>query len=82
MARGWESKSVESQIDAASEEPRGKSKAALTEAEKTMHRERETLMLARSQVLRQIESASNERYAESLRQGLRELDAKIAKLQS
>ena len=69
-------------MDAAREESRDKSKAALTEAEKTMHRERDTLLLARIQVLRQIESASNECYAESLRQGLRELDAKIAKLRS
>ena len=69
-------------MDAAREEPRSKSKAALTEAEKTVHRERETLLLARIQVLRQLESASNERYAESLRQGLQELDAKIAKLRS
>ena len=69
-------------MDTAHEEPRDKSKAALTEADKTMQRERDTLLLARIQVLGQIESASNECYAESLRQGLQELDAKIAKLQN
>ena len=82
MARGWESKSVESQIDAAREDSSMNSKAPLTEAGKAVQRERANLLLARANVLRQIESSSNQRYVESRQQALKELDAKIARLPS
>ena len=37
-------------------------------------------MLSRTYVLRQIESSTNEKYTQSLRQALSDLDQKIAKL--
>ena len=80
MARGWESKSVESQIDSAQEGPRTNSRQPLTEADKAAQRERANLLLARANVLRQINTTTTERYAELRRQVLKELDEKIAQL--
>ena len=79
MARGWESKSVESQMESAKE---GNAVAGPqpTDKEKQSQRERQRLLLSRTYVLRQIEASSNERYTQSLRQALNDLDQKIAKL--
>lgn len=77
MARGWESKSVESQIDAAGERQPEKSNSQPDDAKKQAHREREVLLLARARVLQQMAASSNERYTESRRQALKELEQKI-----
>jgi hypothetical protein len=80
MARGWESKSVESQIESAKDGNATAARSQWTENEKKTQRERQSLLLSRTYVLRQIESSSNERYTESLRQALSDIDQKIAKL--
>lgn len=82
MARGWESKSVESQIESAhSDDGAGRpSPQPDTDDAKKARRERQGLLLSRAYVLHQIESSSNERYTESLRQALSELDRKLAEL--
>jgi hypothetical protein len=77
MARGWESKSVESQMESA------QTRSSQREAAKSGNdgaRERQGLLLSRAYVLRQIESSSNERYTESLRKALADLDQKLAKI--
>jgi hypothetical protein len=79
MARGWESKSVESQMESAQTEAKP-SDNAQTDAQKLARREREGLLLARSRVMQQLESSTNEVYRQSLQQALSELDGKIAKL--
>jgi len=82
MARGWESKSVESQIESAQNDAgnggRPSSTLQADEAGKAQ-RERQSLLLSRAYVLHQIESSSNERYTQSLRQALSDLDRKLAK---
>lgn len=84
MARGWESKSVEEQIEQspnAAEKPEPKKKkrdAAYSE----MMRKKEVLRLSRARVLRQKELSRNERYTEQLNQALAELDSQIALLDS
>jgi len=50
----------------------------LTDAEKKAQRERSQLMLSRAYVLQQIQSSTNERYTESLRQALSDLDQKLS----
>src|SRR5215471_11114744 len=80
MARGWESKSVESQMESAKSEDTAKSRQPLTEDDKKIERERQNLVLSRSYVLRQLESSSNEHYTESLRRALSDIDKKIAAL--
>ncbi len=80
MARGWESKSVESQIESAKDGGSQSSLGPATESAKKTARERQGLLLSRAYVLHQIEASSNERYTESLRQALRDIDDKLAQL--
>ncbi|MGC2696113.1 MAG: hypothetical protein WA738_10005 [Candidatus Angelobacter sp.] len=78
MARGWESKSVEAQMESASASPDSGPKRALNDDEKKAQRERDSLKLSRAYVLHQIELSTNERYTESLRKALSEIDQKLA----
>lgn len=81
MARGWESKSVEAQVEAAGNAGSTDSRRPVTDNEKSIQRERQSLLLSRTYVLRQIESSSSERYTESLRQALNDIDKKLAALE-
>ena len=80
MARGWESKSVEEQMDIAKEGGRKSEKHPLTDGEKKARRERDSLKLSRAYIVHQIEASTNERYTRSLQQALSEIDEKLAKL--
>jgi hypothetical protein len=80
MARGWESKSVESQMESAKEQTSGGGRRELTSEEKETQRVRQGLLLSRTYVLRQMEASSNERYKQSLQQALSEIDQKLARL--
>ncbi|MEX2263204.1 MAG: hypothetical protein WD696_14705 [Bryobacteraceae bacterium] len=80
MARGWESKSVAAQIEAA--EDRGTSGKALTSKQVLLLQEKETLNLSKVRVLRDLENSRNPRYAEILKKALGELERRLAKLGS
>ena len=80
MARGWESKAVESQIESAEKRAAGRQSQKSDASEQNGKRERQGLLLSRAYVLHQIESSSNERYTESLRKALAALDQKLAQL--
>lgn len=56
------------------------SRSPLTDGEKKDQRERDSLKLSRAYVANQIEASTNERYTESLRQALGEIDRKLANL--
>jgi len=56
------------------------SKAPLTDGEKKDRHERDSLKLSRAYIVHQIEASTNERYTESLRQALSEIDQKLARL--
>jgi hypothetical protein len=79
MAKGWESKSVESQMESAGEKA-PKPQEQRSEEQKQIQREAQSLELSRKYILHQMESATNERYKQSLQQALHELDQKLAKL--
>ena len=76
MARGWESKSVESQIELA-ESSRSRRGVQLTAEQIRTQRERESLQLSRIRVLHDLESARNPRYRETLSAALKHLDEKL-----
>jgi hypothetical protein len=82
MARGWESKSVEAQMESAGNSQPFVEKRPVTDAERTARHERDNLKLSRAYVLHQIESSTNERYTESLRQALNEIEQKLDQLGS
>ena len=77
MARGWESKQVESQMESALQEGT-KPHEQLSNEGKEAERERQNLLLSRAYVQSQIESAKNEKYAESLRKALAEIERRLA----
>ncbi len=77
MARGWESKSVESQQDADSRSDRG---GALTPEERELRRKREGLELSRRRVLQEIETTRSAARRASLEQALAFLDGELGKL--
>jgi hypothetical protein len=79
MARGWESKSVEAQMEIANDGP-GQGSKPLTDDEKKVRHERDSLKLSRAYIVHQIEASTNERYTRSLQQALSEIDEKLAKL--
>ncbi len=80
MARGWESKSVESQIESAKDGNASAAGAQSPGYEKKMQRERQGLLLSRTYLLRRLESSTHERYTQSLRKALEEIEQKIATL--
>ncbi|MBV9304369.1 MAG: hypothetical protein JOY62_05780 [Acidobacteriaceae bacterium] len=80
MARGWESKAVESQIESAEAEHRGARAARITAEQLSRQRERESIELSRTRVLQDMQSASNPKYRELLQRSLDYLNEKIAAL--
>jgi hypothetical protein len=80
MARGWESKSVESQIEAAEKRRPTVPEVRLTPEQQQIVRDREMLLMTRVRVLHDLEQAQNPRYRSILEASLRHLDDKIAAL--
>ena len=81
MARGWESKSVESQIESAESRNNTNNQTKRSPADVAALREREGLELSRIRVLHQMESCENPRYRVILDKALVDLDKKLAKFQ-
>jgi len=80
MARGWESKAIESQIEEAesrSGASRGKTADPL---DVERRRTRESLELARKRVVHELETSHNFRREQMLRASLQHLDEKIEEL--
>jgi hypothetical protein len=82
MARGWESKAVEAQIEVA-EAPRqapGGSKIELSPEQQAAARKVDALLLHRTRVLRDLETCSESRYKKTLNDGLTYLETQLAEL--
>ena len=79
MARGWESKSVEAQIESA-DRRRGEGKPRLTHEQLEAQRKRESLLLHRTRVLSDLEKCSDERYRKTLSDGLAFLEQQLGAL--
>ena len=80
MARGWESKSVESQIESAESRRAASQSAKLNAAEAARNQQRESLLLSRTRVLHDLEHAANPRYRQVLEAALKHLDQKLSEL--
>lgn len=77
MARGWESKSVESQMEAAATR-RAEPANGLSVEEAQILRQRESLKLSRTRILHDLEKATNPRYRDQLKAALLHLDQKLS----
>ncbi|HEX4001632.1 MAG TPA: hypothetical protein VHX36_03235 [Candidatus Acidoferrales bacterium] len=87
MARGWESKSVEDQVQqsettaaAPVKEGKDKQKRQLTAAQIELHRQREVLILSRVRVQQNLKASGNPRYTEQLNRALADIEAQLAAL--
>lgn len=80
MARGWESKSVEAEIEQSISEPSRNETPAFSPEELLARNKKADLTLSRKRVLQQLECSTSERYSEQLRRSLADLDAQIAAL--
>jgi hypothetical protein len=81
MARGWESKAVESQIESAGERIHHARVAQVSAERLQLERERESIELSRTRVCHDMDTATHARYREMLQRSLEHLDAKITKIE-
>lgn len=84
MARGWDSKAVEDQIEQSvlNKEFVSVTKKARTPDQVQKQIEKRNLEAARAKVRHEIASTQNERYQQMLARSLQDLDNKLAKLES
>jgi hypothetical protein len=79
MARGWESKSVQAQIESARERE-GYHRMRLTPEQAVIEKKCDSLLLQRTRVLHEIEKCRDERYRKTLADGLAFLEAQLTDL--
>lgn len=79
MARGWESKAVEDQMNEAEERARRKQKAEeeLSSEERARRERLDSLQLSKAHTLAQLERATRPAHRQMLQRTLRALEAEI-----
>ncbi len=82
MARGWESKSVESQVESAEVLKGDGEKERRDPAALVRLRKKEGLLLSRLRVVHGLETARSPRYREILQMELRHLEDALAELEN
>lgn len=80
MARGWESKSVEQQ-QADMVERRQPARPPLSPEKREHERKRQGLLLSRTHLSRQLETAANPRHRQILADAIAELDRQLSSLE-
>ena len=81
MARGWESKAVEGQIEDARSRRAPQSKGDLTEAAAERERRKRALLMERTRLRGEIERGQKPGYLELLKRGLEHVETELAKLE-
>jgi hypothetical protein len=80
MARGWESKDVESQVEAAEAPAQKPSSGPKTPEQLQREQERKDLQLSRTRIANDLATATHPNHRKSLEAALAHLDKKIADL--
>ena len=80
MARGWESKSVEAQIEEGNQRPERMPEPPTSADARERQLRLESLRLSRSRLLDQLERARHRAHREVLQNGLRAIEREIAGL--
>ena len=81
MARGWESKSVEDQMDSAKADRDAQIKPRLSPEARERQTRTQSLRLSRSRIMGLLKSTRSERYRAQLEQTLADLDAQLRELE-
>jgi hypothetical protein len=80
MARGWESKDVEAQVEA-TEAPQSKAPPGTKSAEQIYReQQRKDLQLSRTRIMNDLASATHPNHRKSLEAALAHLDKKISEI--
>ena len=77
MARGWESKSVEAQIEDSSSDFSTNQEHNVSPGERQALIRKNDLILSRKRIVQQLEGSTNERYSEFLRQSLAAVESQL-----
>jgi hypothetical protein len=80
MARGWESKSVESQMESSQAQRKETGKKRLDPEVAAAMRKKETLLLARTHLQQQMQASQHPRHREMLQRALVDLEKQLADL--
>jgi hypothetical protein len=80
MARGWESKDVESQVEATQAPPPKTGSGTKSPEQLKREQERKDLQLSRTRIVNDLASATHPNHRKSLEAALAHLDKKIADL--
>jgi len=81
MARGWESKAIENQIDEAAAQRESRRRPKPTPDEAEILQRQEVLLRERARIAREMERAYMRRHLIMLERGLAYIDAELAKLE-
>jgi hypothetical protein len=81
MARGWESKSVEDQLDAADAARQDRAERHLSAQQRERQAKKESILLSRAQTLARLKAATNARYRAQLELALKHLDQQLKDLE-
>ncbi|HME13484.1 MAG TPA: hypothetical protein VKF79_11510 [Candidatus Acidoferrum sp.] len=80
MARGWESKDVESQVAAADVPKSNPNAGNKSDAQVRHEQEKKDLQLSRTRIVNELQSATHPQHRKSLEAALAHLDHKISEL--
>ena len=80
MSRGWESKDVESQVEATQAPKQKQGSGTKTPGQLKREQERKDLQLSRTRIANDLASATHPHHRKSLEAALAHLDKKIADL--
>lgn len=82
MARGWESKAVEAQIESQPSGPSAPRRGQQTPSQMEAQRHKQVLLLSRKKILGDLEGSLNPRHQEQLRRALADIEARLAELEA
>lgn len=80
MARGWESKDIESQVEAKKSVTDSQGRGPKSAEQTRREQERRDLQLSRTRITNDLQNATNPNHRKSLEAALAFLDKKIAEL--
>jgi hypothetical protein len=81
MARGWESKSVEDQVQTAEAAQQTRAAPHLAPQQRERQTRKQSLLMSRAQTVKRLESATNPNYRAQLERALNYLDEQLSELE-
>lgn len=81
VARGWESKAIEDQINAAQAKEEARAKKELTSLESERRRAIEGLRLEQTRLVREMKKATKRRHLVLLERALKHVESELTKLE-